>query len=193
MNVATTSSGGTQTAVVPVSRHRLQVCLRSTDFWVEELPRYADRKQKAADFWALLSGVIAALTGLAIWPVVNSESGAGAKALVSVAALIAAVCALVPRVMSYGELAGQARELSSRYGELKGSLIDLVEMPVVDQGAAHDVVARFQGAKEKKDSLRGLPDRVALQQQAAMQQRRDAEARLRAEGRVKAAKEALAR
>ena len=38
---------------VPVSSARIENCLRSAGFWVNELPRYADRQQVKADFWAI--------------------------------------------------------------------------------------------------------------------------------------------
>ena len=50
---------------VPVSSARIENCLRSAGFWVNALPRYADRQQVKADFWAILSGILAAVTSLA--------------------------------------------------------------------------------------------------------------------------------
>lgn len=176
------------TAAVRVCQRRLKECLSSAAFWVEELPRYADRQQRSADTWAVASGMLAALTSLSIWPVMRDGSPWWVKGLVSAAAFVAAVCALVPRVKNFGEMAGQARELSSRYGELKGELIDLVEAGDPDQTAAHDVVARFQATKEKKDMLRGLPDRAALEQAAAIRQRTDALERADVERRIRAVK-----
>ena len=189
MSAIVNTNPALEAPAVAVCGDRLRECLSSATFWVAELPRYADRQQRRADFWAIMSGTLAAATGLSIWPVMSDSSSAGVKVLVSVTAVIAAVCALVPRVMSYGELAGQARELSSRYGELKGALMDLVKADHVDQAAAHDVVARFLATQEKKNSLRGLPNRVAIEQAAAMRQRTDTLARVEVEGRIHAARE----
>jgi hypothetical protein len=156
----------------PVCRERVVECLGSASYWVEELPRYADRNQRKADWWALVSGCLAALTSLAIWPVLTDSSTWWQKGLVSAAAFAAAVCALVPRIWNFAEHAGQARELSSRYGELKGSLKDLAYAPKYEDSIARDVVARFQSTKEKKDALPGLRVRSGSEVAAAEEQRR---------------------
>ena len=85
------------------------------------------------------------------------------KVVVSLVAFAAALCALVPRVKNYGELAGQARELTSRYGGVVGDLLDLAKMEALDSDAARPVVEEFEAIKEKKDGLRGLPDRASAE------------------------------
>jgi hypothetical protein len=147
--------------VVPVSRERVETCLRSATFWVVALPKYADRQQRKADLWAIAAGVLAALTGLAIFPVLTDSSTDLEKVLVSLVAFVAAICALVPRVMNYAEFAGQARELSSRYGGVVGDLTDLAQAKSYDSEMARRVVEAFEAIKENKDALRGLPDRAA--------------------------------
>jgi hypothetical protein len=152
---------------VPISRERVKVCLNSASFWVNELPRYADRLQRTADAWAIAAGILAALTSLSIFPIVGDGSSTLAKGVVSAVALAAAICALIPRVRNYAELAGQARELTSRYGGLVGDLIDLAHAQPVDQERARQVVTEFGSIKEKKDALRGLPDRATVERQSA--------------------------
>jgi hypothetical protein len=152
-----------ETIQAPVSRDRVEGCLRSATFWVNELPRYADQQQRKADWWAIVSGTLAAFTGLAIFPLITATSTDLQKAFVSVFALAAAVCALVPRVMNYAELAGQARELTSRYGGVVGDLLDLAKADPFQSEAARPVVEAFESVKEKKDGLRGLPDRAAAE------------------------------
>src|ERR1700752_2047833 len=112
---------------VPVSMERLEECRDSAYFWVNALPEYADRNQSKADFWAILAGVLAAITSLSIYPVLGPGSGMPAKTIVSVVALASAVCALVPRVKNYGEMAGTARVLAAQYGSVYGRLLDIVE------------------------------------------------------------------
>jgi hypothetical protein len=148
---------------IPVSPERVVLCQRSALFWVDELPRYADRQQRTADAWAIAAGVLGAVTSLSIWPVLGQDSSPFAKFAISAVALLAAVCALVPRVKNYGEMAGQARELSSQYGSLVGELADLANMKPLDQQQAHALITRFQSTKEKKDALRGLPDRARVE------------------------------
>ena len=164
---------------VPVSIERIENCLKSATFWVNELPRYADRQQQLADWWAILAGVLAAGTSLAIFPVLGDGSTTLEKWVVSAAALIAAICALVPRVKNYAELAGQARELSSRYGGVVGDLVDLAHARVIDQDRARDVVNEFAAIKEKKDMLRGLPDRDKVELKQSDMARKLAESRTR--------------
>jgi hypothetical protein len=179
-----TSSGAAQGA--PVSRERITNCLRSASVWVEELPRYADRQQRRADFWAILAGILAALTSLAIFPVLDESATAPAKVAVSTVALAAAICALVPRVKNYGELAGQARELSSRYGGIVGDLLDLSVAGQIDQEQARLVVNEFESIKERKDALRDLPDRARIEIERAEMEEKVAAARAKAAAAAKA-------
>jgi len=175
---------------VPVSPERIDDCLRSATFWVNELPRYADRQQQLADNWAILAGVLASLTSLAIFPILGDNSTTLAKGIVSAVALLAAICALVPRVKNYAELAGQARELSSRYGSVTGGLVDLANAQAIDQEQARAIVTEFQSIKEKKDTLRGLPDRATVEIRRIDMDSKVAEAKTRAAQAAKAEAEA---
>jgi hypothetical protein len=175
---------------VPVSRERVEVCLKSATFWVNELPRYADRQQGLADSWAIAAGVLASITSLSIFPILGDDSSTAAKGIVSAVALLAAICALVPRVKNYAELAGQARELTSRYGGVVGDLIDLAYARPFDQERARDVVTEFQTIKEKKDALRGLPDRAKIDLRSTGMAEKVALARTRAAEAEKAEAEA---
>jgi hypothetical protein len=172
-------AGADDAVLAPVTRERVENCLRSATFWVNELPRYADQRQGRADFWAIISGILATLTGLAIFPVLTDTSTDWQKALVSGVAFLAGICALIPRVMNYGELAGQARELTSRYGGVVGDLLDLAKGDPFLSDAARPVVTEFEAVKEKKDSLRGLPDRDTVELRRAETARKLAEARSR--------------
>jgi hypothetical protein len=142
---------------VPVSPERVQQCLRAAQYWLHRLPIFADRQQQLADSWAIISGVLSAITSLAIWPVLTADSTTLEKVLISAAAVAAAVCALMPRVKNYSDMAGQARELSAHYGKLVGELTDLGrENPLVHQDAAMQVLTEFQAIEEKRSTLRGL-------------------------------------
>jgi len=148
---------------VPVCTENVRTCLDSAGFWVGELPRYADRNQQKADRWAIASGILAAITSLAIWPLVTESKQTWATVLVSLVALGAAVCALVPRIKNYAEMAGQARELASRYGSIYGKLMDLYNMGAnFNQPAALQIITEFDATKAKKDALRDLPDKEAI-------------------------------
>ena len=171
---------------VPVTHERIEGCLRSAVFWVNELPRYADRQQRLADAEAIAAGILASVTSLAIFPVLGPQSGVPEKVAISAFALAAAICALVPRVKNYAELAGQARELSSRYGGVTGDLLDLSKAVTIDQDAARALVTEFGSIKEKKDGLRGLPDRETVEIRRADMARKASEARLRAAQAAKA-------
>jgi hypothetical protein len=145
---------------IPVSEQTIRTCFESACLWVAELPCYADRNQRKADNWAIASGILAAITSLAIWPVLSDTPAAWAKTLVSVVALASAVCALVPRVKNYAEMAGEARQLVSRYAGVMGNLRDLRDMGAdLRQQDARKTVDEFAAIKAKKDALRGLPDR----------------------------------
>lgn len=71
----------------PISDRRSRDCLESATFWVDELPRYADRNQRLADRWAIAAGLVAAVTGLAIWPASADSTSVAETALVSAGAL----------------------------------------------------------------------------------------------------------
>jgi hypothetical protein len=164
MTITTSSPATSADSLVPVSLARLHECLESATFWTDELPKYANRNQQWADFWAILAGLVAAITSLAIWPVLSGTSSTSEKVAISGAALLTAVCALFPRVKNYAERAGAARELTTRYAGLKGRLIDVIDALTVGMPFDHDivrlVVEDFQSTKERKDSLRALPDRA---------------------------------
>jgi hypothetical protein len=176
--------------VVPVSEARVQNCRKSAAFWVNELPRYADKMQRRADFWAIAAGILAAATSVAVFPILSDTSTFAEQLLVSGAAFLSAICALFPRVMNYAEAAGSARELSSRYGGIVGDLIDLAEAKPFNPAAARPIVEEFEAIKERKDGLRGLPDRDAIEMRRADVARRLAEAELRRAEVEKAAAEA---
>lgn len=148
---------------VPVSLERVEACLKSAIFWVNELPLYADRQQRMADNWAIAAGVLASIASLSIFPILGDNSSILTKGVVSTIALLAAICALVPRVKNYAELAGQARELTSRYGGVVGDLLDLAKANPFDQDRAREVVTEYQSIKAKKDVLRGLPDQAKIE------------------------------
>lgn len=152
-----TPSATAKSPTVPITKARVAQCRESAEYWARELPRYADRKQRQADGWAIAAGVVVALTGLSIWPVSTETSATWIRLIVAGGALAAAICALVPRVYNFGELAGQAREISGKYGDCYGDLIDLDEGSNFDPAAASIVVADFQAAKARKDGLRGMP------------------------------------
>jgi hypothetical protein len=176
--------GGSQ---VQVSADRVDNCRKSAAFWVNELPRYADRQQQLADFWAISAGILAALTSLSIFPVLGDGSTDIEKGAISIAAFLAAVCALIPRIKNYAEFAGQARELSSRYGSVVGELIDLAQASPIPQEAARTILTEFESIKEKKDALRGLRDRDTIELRRTEQERKLVEARARLDEAKKAA------
>ncbi len=171
---------------VSVTRERISTCLDSAQFWARELPRYADRQQRRADAWSIAAGLLAAIASLSIFPILTSNAADFGKWVVSAIALLAAICALVPRVRSYGELAGQAREVASRYGRLTGDLMDLARADPLDQERARYIVTEFQATKEKKDSLRGLPDRSKVEVEFAESSRRASDAKRKAAEAAKA-------
>ncbi len=164
---------------VALSKKRIQSCLDSSGFWVTELPRYAEREQRSADFWALLAGLVSAVTGLSLWPLMETPTTLG-QIVFSAGALFAAVSALVPRIFNFGEMAGQARELTSRYGRVLGDLVDLSQADEFDTPQARAIVEEFEAIKERKDSLRRLPDKTNVLIERANAQRKLADA----EGRV---------
>lgn len=151
--------GPAESAAIPVSRARVRACLISAILWADELPRYANYQQSKADWWALAAGVVATVTGLAVFPILSDQSNDRDKFIVAFFALVAGICALVPRIKNYAEMAGKGRELASAFGPLEGRLLDAFLQPpeTVDPEEVHSAVADFEAAKAKKDQLRYLP------------------------------------
>lgn len=144
---------------IPISEVRLRKCLASAGYWVIALPTYADRMQALADRWALAAGMLAILTGLAVWTKVAESGSVWAEAVVAAAAVLAGVFALVPRIKNYGELAGSARELGAQAKHLYGELLDLWcdKDNCLDSEVAKERVRNFEAVRKDKDRLRYLP------------------------------------
>jgi hypothetical protein len=148
----------------PITEARIADCHRSAKFWVNQLPVYADKMQRAADSWALLAAVVASGTAIAIWPVLGEDSSTWETWLVSLGALLSGICASVPRLMNYGERAGAARELTSSYGAVLGVLTDLRHVSSTSLRSKYEAnalkaLAEFDSAKQKKDALRRVGTR----------------------------------
>lgn len=144
------------------SRERVSDCLRSASHWVSVLPTYADSQQKKADWFAIIAGIVAVVTGASIYPVVENVTNEAARYLLAAPALLAAVLSVIPQVKNYGEMAGRARELSSSYGDMTGRLRDAVtNYDVTDPATLKAVLDDFGTLKAKKDQLRDLPPRLA--------------------------------
>lgn len=144
---------------IPISVPRLRKCLVSASYWVIALPKYGDRMQALADRWALAAGVLAILTGLAVWTKLAESASVWAETVVAVAAVLAGVFALVPRIKNYGELAGSARELGAQAKHHYGELLDLWsdKDERLDSDVAKERVRNFESVLKDKDRLRYLP------------------------------------
>lgn len=144
-----------------VTLARLLVCLESAAHWADEMPKYAARERRKGNSWAIWSGALAALTGLAVWPLITEQTPPlVAAGLVSGVAFASAICALVLKVNRYTEMAERGQELAGLYGQSLGHLLDLtVAGGPIDQQKAHAAVAVFQQAKVRKDKLDRNPPR----------------------------------
>jgi hypothetical protein len=144
---------------IPVSLANLRECLDSARYWIQFLPAYANGMQRRADTWAIMAGILAAIAGLSVWATVEQSTSAAARWVVVGVSLASAVCALLPRVKNYAEMAGHARELEARYGQVSGSLLDLwYEKKALTSQTGHEIINRFDAIKAAKDAnLRDLP------------------------------------
>jgi hypothetical protein len=144
-----------------VTLARLLVCLESASHWADEMPKYAAREKRSGNRWAIASGSLAALTGLAVWPLLTDQvPPLVAAAIVSLIAFVSAMCALVLKVNRYTEMSERGQELAGLYGQALGKLLDLtVADGAIDQQKAHATVAEFQQAKVRKDKLDRNPPR----------------------------------
>lgn len=88
----------------PITKERLRICCESARYWAIHLPAYVHGQQNRADRWAIAAGLLAAITGLAIFPTAQYSNGiSAASLLVAVGAFLSATFALVPRVKNYGD------------------------------------------------------------------------------------------
>lgn len=141
---------------------RLLVCLESAAFWARRMPEYAAHERRVGNRWAIWSGALAAVTGLAVWPLITEQAPPlVAGGIVSGIAFASAICALVMKVNRYTEMAERGQELAAAYGQLWGHLLDLTASgPVIDQKEAHAAITQFQRTKTQKDKLdRTMPSR----------------------------------
>lgn len=144
----------------PVAVSDIQACLDSALYWVGALPRYANRMQLTADVFAIVAAVLGVVTGLAIWGTVAESDTYQAQFLVTGVALLAGICAVVPRILNFGEMAGSARGLIARYARSAGELRRYWEhQEWLDRPQAETVIETFEAIKEAKDQLRYLPTR----------------------------------
>lgn len=140
---------------LPESEARVRECLDSASYWSVALPRYANRMQNAADVWAYVAGILAIVTGLAVWTTVADSTSIWAQAAVTVVALMTGICALVPRVRNYAEMAGAARELAPRIQHSYGLLCNLwARKDLFSSPIAHKVVKEYEDLIVDKARLR---------------------------------------
>lgn len=145
---------------LPESRARVRQCLDSASYWSVALPSYANRMQNAADLWASLAGILAVVTGLAVWTTVANSTSLWAQALVTFIALASGICALVPRIRNYAEMAGAARELTPRIQHSYGLLCNLwAREDLFSSPIAHKVLQEFDDLALDKKRLRYLRKR----------------------------------
>jgi hypothetical protein len=146
-----------------VTLARLLVCLESAQHWADEMPLYAASEKRKGNFLAIMSGGLAALTGLAVWPLVTEQYPPLVTAvIVSGIAFSSAIFALVLKVNRYTEMGERGQELAALYGQALGLLLDLtVADGKIDQSQARAAIAVFQQAKVRKDKLDRLPRRGA--------------------------------
>lgn len=144
-----------------VTLARLFICLESAAYWYDKMPAYADAERRAGNRWAIGSGALAALTGLAIWPLITEQAPPlVAGIVVSGVAFASAICALVSKVNRYTEMAERGQELAGLYGQSLGLLMDLTTAGgVIKQPKAHAAVVLFQQTKIRKDKLYRNPPR----------------------------------
>jgi hypothetical protein len=144
---------------IPISLGNLQECLDSARYWIAFLPEYANAMQRRADRWAIAAGLLAVIAGLSVWATIEQSTSTWARLVVAVVSLGSATCALLPRVKNYGEMAGHARELQARYGQVSGDLLDLwYDQSALSSSEAHDDIKKFDAIKGAKDAnLRDLP------------------------------------
>ena len=144
---------------IPISEASLRECLDSARYWIQFLPAYANGMQRRADNWAIAAGILAAIAGLSVWATIEQSTSNVARWVVVIVSFSSAICALLPRVKNYGEMAGHARELEARYGQVSGDLLDLWhEQTALTSPAGHEIIKRFDAIKAAKDAnLRDLP------------------------------------
>ncbi|MEV6268210.1 hypothetical protein AB0L64_13615 [Kribbella sp. NPDC051936] len=140
----------------PITPERIQVCEDNARGWTAELQVYADRMQRLADRWALTAGVLAAITSLSVWATLAETANGWAQALVAIIGVLSSFAALVPRIKNYAEEAGQARQLSTRYGRVYGKLVDarLWAEDHATDSVLRQVLEEFEDVKADKDQLR---------------------------------------
>ena len=145
----------------PVSAARANECRASAAFWAgpDGLPAYAARMQSRSNLLAILTAVLGAISSLSVWTLLSNDPGWQAQLAVSLVALATVVTGTLGKMRNYGQAAGQAQELSSQFGHIKGALMDLE--PVLSKpeyvATVQDVVLKYEAIKARKDALNPIP------------------------------------
>ena len=107
---------------------------------------------------------VRSVAGLSVWATIDKSTRVEAQVAVAVVSITSAIAALVPRVKNYGEMAGQARQLSSSYGRVEGHLFNAYQQPEENWNyeVLQRIVEEFDSVKSSKDTnLRDLPPRIS--------------------------------
>jgi hypothetical protein len=142
----------------------LDESIESARFWADHLQLYSDWMQTVNDRYAIGAALISAVTGLAIWGTVSSETHLWGQAATSAMAFAAAAAAIIPKIRGYGDCALKAAPLSAEYGHSLGELENALEavksnLPKA-RATARQAVKGFEAVKAKKDALRPYPRKL---------------------------------
>jgi hypothetical protein len=145
-----------------VSKSRVEECLDSAKFWTDEIGGYGQRMRERADFYAILSAILSAVTSLGVWSTVAASTRPIAIVAVSSIGVLAAVVAIIPTIKGYGGCAEKAAALAPEYAHVKGDLMDaltaLHDDPKSGKVRANNAVKDFEKIKREKDALRPFPE-----------------------------------
>jgi hypothetical protein len=153
-----------------VSQPRVEECERSARFWALELAPWADEMSALADRYAIVAAILSALSGLAVWPVIEGLPGLKGRIIVSVVALASSVSILIPKIRGYAECAKSAFSIGERYGDVLGALVDAREKFVAKDPNAPMLgrlaVEKFQEVRKAKEALKPYPRDLELKRKA---------------------------
>lgn len=147
--------------VKPISENRIIDCIVSAEFWASSLPLHSGDMRKRADYFAIASSFLSAITALGIWSTFAASTSWPAVLGVSLVAIASAIVAQVPKIKGYAKCAEDSARLSSRYGNVLGELKDSLEMlrNGHQEGPyyAFKAINTFEGIKREKDALQPYP------------------------------------
>lgn len=150
----------------------LDACRFSAAFWARELPKWGADLQQEANRAAVLSAVLSAVTGLAVWTTLSQSTQPFAQAVVCVVAFATALLTSLPKIFKWDDKIKAIPGIVGNYVADLGWLNRAAEEQAKNSAEAEvmikEAMAAFRKNKQEKDAL-GVPRNLLVKKDAEYQ------------------------